>query len=76
MLSTSNAGYTAVWNALDYPACVFPVTRVDPILDAPKPPHAFIDDRDKANYEFCECLVTLLCPQPTDVLSSRQTRAL
>lgn len=51
---TSTATYTAVWNALDYPACVFPVTRVDPVLDAPRPPHDFIDDRDKENYEYCE----------------------
>ncbi|KAF7791824.1 hypothetical protein EIP86_002848 [Pleurotus ostreatoroseus] len=48
----ATATYTAVWNALDYPACVFPVTRVDPVLDPPRPPHDFIDDRDKENYEY------------------------
>ncbi|KAJ3548818.1 hypothetical protein NM688_g5248 [Phlebia brevispora] len=48
----NNAAYTAVWNALDYPACVFPVTRVDPVLDAPRPRHDFIDDTDKAIHEL------------------------
>lgn len=28
-------GYTAQWNLLDYPALVFPVTKVDPVLDKP-----------------------------------------
>lgn len=28
-------GYTAQWNLLDYPGMVFPVTTVDPKLDAP-----------------------------------------
>ncbi|KAG1720691.1 general amidase [Suillus paluster] len=44
--------YTAVWNALDYPAATFPVTTVDPILDAKKPRHAFYDDFDKGVYEI------------------------
>ena len=49
-----------MWNTLDYPACVFPVTRVDPVLDAARPPHDFIDDRDKENYEYCEEVLSLL----------------
>ncbi|THH02822.1 hypothetical protein EW026_g23 [Hermanssonia centrifuga] len=47
-----NANYTAVWNALDYPACVFPVTRVNAALDAKKPAHDFIDKRDEDTYEL------------------------
>ncbi|KAH7915795.1 general amidase [Hygrophoropsis aurantiaca] len=43
--------YTTVWNALDYPACVIPVSTVDPVLDAKKPAHAFIDDYDRKIYE-------------------------
>jgi amidase len=44
--------YTAVWNALDYPAAVFPVTTVDSILDAKAPPHDFYNDFDKDVYEM------------------------
>ncbi|THH05729.1 hypothetical protein EW146_g9823 [Bondarzewia mesenterica] len=39
--------YTMIWNCLDYTACVFPVTKVDPILDQPKPAHEFLSDADK-----------------------------
>ncbi|KAG2134391.1 general amidase [Suillus bovinus] len=44
--------YTTVWNALDYPAAIFPVTTVDPTLDGKKPPHSFYDDFDKDIYEM------------------------
>ncbi|KAG1779422.1 general amidase [Suillus placidus] len=44
--------YTIVWNALDYPAAVFPVTTVDSTLDGKAPPHAFYDDFDKDIYEM------------------------
>lgn len=46
--------YTLVWNALDYPAAIFPVTTIDPTLDAKTPPHEFYDDLDKKIYEMCE----------------------
>lgn len=26
-------GYSSIWNLLDYPAAVFPVTKVDPCID-------------------------------------------
>jgi amidase len=44
--------YTAVWNALDYPAAIFPVTTVDSILDGKVPPHDFYNDFDKDVYEM------------------------
>ncbi|KAG1841805.1 general amidase [Suillus subalutaceus] len=44
--------YTAVWNALDYPAAIFPVTTVDSTLDRKAPPHAFYDEFDKDVYEM------------------------
>ncbi|KAG2159900.1 general amidase [Suillus bovinus] len=47
-----DANYTTVWNALDYPAAIFPVTTVDPTLDGKKPPHSFYDDFDKDIYEM------------------------
>jgi amidase len=46
--------YTTVWNALDYPAAIFPVTTVNPNLDAKKPRQSFYDDFDKDVYEMCE----------------------
>jgi len=48
----TNAEYTFVWNVLDYPACVFPVTTVDPVLDKPKPAHQFLSEADKRVYEL------------------------
>lgn len=48
----TSAEYTLIWNVLDYPACVFPVTTVDPILDKPKPAHQFLSEADKGVYEL------------------------
>ena len=42
-----------VWNLLDYPACAFPVTKVDPVLDRPKPAHKFLSEADQKIYERC-----------------------
>lgn len=42
-----------IWSALDYPACVFPVTIVDPTLDAKKAPHQFLTQADKNIFELC-----------------------
>jgi len=44
--------YTSIWNVLDYPACAFPVTRVDPILDQPKPAHQFLSEEDQRLYKL------------------------
>jgi hypothetical protein len=49
----SNAQYTFIWNGLDYPGCVFPVTKVDPLLDQPKGPHQFLSKEDQRVYELC-----------------------
>ena len=49
-----SAAYTAIWNALDYPACAFPVARVDPKADVKKPAHRFLSDADKDHYDLCE----------------------
>lgn len=46
------ANYTTVWNSLDYPAAIFPVTTVDSTLDGKEPPHSFYDDFDKDVYEL------------------------
>ncbi|KAL6310386.1 general amidase [Sparassis latifolia] len=47
-----SASYTKVWNTLDYPACIFPVTKVDHVLDVKKPAHEFLSEEDQRNYEF------------------------
>ncbi|KAH9007313.1 general amidase [Lactarius hatsudake] len=47
-----NVGYTMIWNVLDYPACVFPVTKVDPVLDRPKPEHDFLSEADRQIHEL------------------------
>jgi len=44
--------YTVIWNALDYPAAVLPVTTVDPAIDVKKPPHNFLSETDKRVYEL------------------------
>jgi amidase len=48
-----NAGYTSVWNSLDYSAAVFPVSTVDPAVDVKKPAHVFLSEADKWAYELC-----------------------
>ncbi|KAG6888252.1 hypothetical protein C0995_009453 [Termitomyces sp. Mi166 len=48
----SNEEYTMVWNVLDYPALVIPVSTVDPVLDIKKPAHQFLSDLDKLIYEL------------------------
>jgi amidase len=49
----SDADYTAVWNGLDYATAVFPVSTVHAAVDMKKPPHAFLSEADKRNYELC-----------------------
>jgi len=47
------AGYTMIWNGLNYTALVLPTGLfVDPALDPKKPPHTFFTDFDKDNYNM------------------------
>ncbi|GJJ09663.1 hypothetical protein Clacol_003887 [Clathrus columnatus] len=46
-----SADFTMIWNALDYPAMVLPVVKVDATLDKVRPPHQFLSEEDKTNYE-------------------------
>ncbi|KAF8591861.1 general amidase [Ramaria rubella] len=48
----SNADYTTIWNCLDYPSLVIPVTAVDSTLDSPKPAHNFLTEEDREIYEL------------------------
>ena len=45
-------GYTAQWNLLDYPALVFPVTRVDPTLDLVDQDYKPINEKDDYNHQL------------------------
>ena len=38
---------------MDYAAAVFPVTTVDPIIDAKIPSHDFLSEADKWLYDIC-----------------------
>ena len=38
---------------MDYPACAFPVTSVDPVQDAVQPRTTFYGEGDKKNHELC-----------------------
>jgi len=44
-------GYTSVWNLLDYPAAVFPVSKVLEKEDSTRGP--FLGEQDKENWEQC-----------------------
>jgi len=48
----SVTNYTMIWNVVDYPAVVFPVTTVDPAVDVKKPPHKFLSEIDRQVYEL------------------------
>lgn len=54
--TTKYWGYTSQWNLLDYPALVFPVTRVDADLDIPVEyePKSDIDDYVYKQYDSAE----------------------
>lgn len=49
-----------VFNLLDYPSLVMPISKVDPEVDVVKPRHEFYDEVDKANHEICEFLEAIL----------------
>lgn len=45
-----------MWNALDYPALVIPVSKVNPSLDFKRLRQDFLSKSDKENYDLCTCL--------------------
>lgn len=44
--------YTSQWNILEYPGAVFPVTTVDPKLDAKDESYVPINEKDRFQYEL------------------------
>ena len=49
-------GYTSQWNLLDYPALVFPVSKVDPQVDVADDSYQPRNAKDEYNWKLCECL--------------------
>lgn len=47
-------GYTAQWNLLDYPALVFPVTKVDQELDVVDGDYKPRNEKDEWNHKLCK----------------------
>lgn len=46
--------YTSQWNLLDYPALVFPVTKVDPSVDVAEEGYKPKNEKDEYNYKLCK----------------------
>lgn len=46
--------YTMVWNTLNYTACAFPVTTIDPVQDVPQPRTEFLSEVDKESHAACK----------------------
>ncbi|KAL8767311.1 MAG: hypothetical protein Q9209_006149 [Squamulea sp. 1 TL-2023] len=47
-------GYTSQWNLLDYPALVFPVSKVDPDIDKVEEGYEPTNEKDAFNYRLYE----------------------
>lgn len=50
--------YVALSSVADYATATVPITKVNPDVDQRLPPHEFMSDHDRKNYENCE----LHCP--------------
>ena len=59
LTSYRDADYTMVWKGLDYPACVFPVSKFDPLLDKKVERSTFLSEKDEFTYKTCGCYATL-----------------
>jgi amidase len=52
-------GYTSQWNLLDYPALMFPVSKVDARVDTAEKGYKPMNDVDRDNWNLCEfCLMS------------------
>ena len=50
-------GYTSQWNLLDYPALVFPVSKVDAEADKLERGYQPMNDVDRDNWKLCQSCV-------------------
>ncbi|KIL63891.1 hypothetical protein M378DRAFT_192787 [Amanita muscaria Koide BX008] len=64
--------YTVVWNNLDYPAFILPVTKVSPELDPKRPPPVFFSDLDKQLYDFYEPEIFANAPVSVQIVGRTQ----
>ena len=46
--------YLSQWNLLDYPALIFPVSKVDPRVDVVDQQYKPLNEKDKFNHELCQ----------------------
>ena len=53
-------GYTAQWNLLDYPALVFPVTKVNQELDPVDAGYKPMNEKDEWNHKLCRKSTTVV----------------
>lgn len=53
-------GYTSQWNLLDYPALVFPVSKVDAEVDVVMKGYEPMNDVDRENWNLCKFLFACL----------------
>ena len=45
--------YTSQWNLLDYPSLIFPVSKVDPVVDVVDEQYKPLNEKDEFNYKLC-----------------------
>ncbi|KAK8123297.1 hypothetical protein PG999_003215 [Apiospora kogelbergensis] len=65
-------GYTSHWNLLDYPAAVFPVTKVDPSLDAKDTAYVPRNSQDKFVHDMYSPERFINAPVSLQVVGRRQ----
>ena len=46
--------YLSQWNLLDYPALIFPVSKVDPQVDVVDQQYKPLNEKDKFNHQLCQ----------------------
>lgn len=64
-------GYTAIWNLLDYPGVVFPVTKVDPAKDKKDSSYVPTNTQDKFVYDLYEPEWYDGCPVSLQIIGRR-----
>ncbi len=65
-------GYTSQWNLLDYPAAVFPVTKVDPARDIKDTAYVPKNEQDKFVQDLYEPEIYEGMPISLQIVGRRQ----
>lgn len=66
--------YLSQWNLLDYPALIFPVSKVDPKVDVVDKHYKPLNEKDEFNYKLCQFPATPSCGSDLfDVIFHRLT---